>query len=176
MGFFLLPPLAQGKLQKKKFPVGIRSTDSVESNKIVSRGQSPCPSVCSGGNRSSSASSTDERSHNSDSTIKRSDDEESDFQIVKNKNKRVARRLQKSEEGEIGELYRLVDHHQNNDFRKLNSYLIKNNIPFHTYVIEEEREVIAVIKGISVKIETKDIKTDLKRQEYPVQAVHRMHR
>ncbi|GBP87078.1 Probable RNA-directed DNA polymerase from transposon BS [Eumeta japonica] len=62
------------------------------------------------------------------------------------------------------------------DFRKLNSYLIKNGITFHTYALEEERKVKAVIKGVPVEIETKDIKPDLERQEYPVQAVHRMHR
>ncbi|GBP16387.1 Nucleic-acid-binding protein from transposon X-element [Eumeta japonica] len=62
------------------------------------------------------------------------------------------------------------------DFRKLNSYLFKNGIPFHTYALEEERKVKAVIKGVLVEIETEDIKADLERQKYPVQAVHRMHR
>ncbi|GBP55031.1 hypothetical protein EVAR_46327_1 [Eumeta japonica] len=61
------------------------------------------------------------------------------------------------------------------DFRMLNSYLIKNNIPFHTYALEEERKMKTVIKGIPVEIETEDTKSDLERQEYPVQAVHRMH-
>ncbi|GBP59909.1 hypothetical protein EVAR_44585_1 [Eumeta japonica] len=62
------------------------------------------------------------------------------------------------------------------DFRKLNSYLIKNGIPFHTYAFEEERKVKAVLKGVPVEIKTEDIKADLVRQEYAVQAVHRMHR
>ncbi|GBP90606.1 hypothetical protein EVAR_63619_1 [Eumeta japonica] len=62
------------------------------------------------------------------------------------------------------------------DFRKLNSYLIKSDIPFHTYALEEERKVKAVLKGVPVEIDTEDIKADLVRQEYPVQAVHRMHR
>ncbi|GBP65912.1 hypothetical protein EVAR_89405_1 [Eumeta japonica] len=62
------------------------------------------------------------------------------------------------------------------DFGKLNSYLIKNGLPFHTYALEEERKVKPVIKGVPVEIETEDIKADLERQEYPVQAVHRMHR
>ncbi|GBP57231.1 hypothetical protein EVAR_82943_1 [Eumeta japonica] len=117
------------------------------------RGQSLCPSICSSGKRSSSAISSDEGSDNSDSSIKGSDDEESDFKIVKRKNKRVPRRL-----------------------RKLNSYSIKNGIPFHTYALEEDRKVKVIIKGIPVEIETEDIKADLERQKYPVQAVHRMHR
>ncbi|GBP67549.1 Nucleic-acid-binding protein from transposon X-element [Eumeta japonica] len=62
------------------------------------------------------------------------------------------------------------------DFRKLNSYLIKSGIPFHTYALEEERKVKAVLKGVPVEIDTEDIKADLVRQEYPVQVVHRMHR
>ncbi|GBP86552.1 Nucleic-acid-binding protein from transposon X-element [Eumeta japonica] len=63
------------------------------------------------------------------------------------------------------------------DFRKLNSYLIKSGIPFHTYALEEERKVKAVLKGVPVEIDTEDIKADLVRHEYPiVQVVHRMHR
>ncbi|GBP67641.1 hypothetical protein EVAR_98696_1 [Eumeta japonica] len=62
------------------------------------------------------------------------------------------------------------------DFRKLNSYLIKSGIPFHTYALEEGRKVKAVLKGVPVEIDTEDIKADLVRQEYPVQTVHRMHR
>ncbi|GBP22159.1 hypothetical protein EVAR_10669_1 [Eumeta japonica] len=47
------------------------------------------------------------------------------------------------------------------DFRKLNSYLIKSGIPFHTYALEEKRKVKAVLKGVPVEIETEDIKADL---------------
>ncbi|GBP06872.1 Nucleic-acid-binding protein from transposon X-element [Eumeta japonica] len=75
--------------------LGLRSSDSTNKNvNEDSRGQSPCPSLGSSGKRSSSALSSDEGLDNSDSTIKGSDDEE--FQIIKRKNKRVARRLRKS--------------------------------------------------------------------------------
>ncbi|GBP92499.1 Nucleic-acid-binding protein from transposon X-element [Eumeta japonica] len=62
------------------------------------------------------------------------------------------------------------------DFRNLNRYLIKNNLPFHTFALEEERKVKAVIKGIPVEIETQYVKEDLQRQGYPTVAVHKMHR
>ncbi|GBP67642.1 hypothetical protein EVAR_98697_1 [Eumeta japonica] len=70
------------------------STDNKNKHNVGGRGQSPCPSVCSSGKRSSSALSSNEESENSDSTVKGSDDD--DFQIVKRKNKRVARRLRKT--------------------------------------------------------------------------------
>ncbi|GBP44053.1 Nucleic-acid-binding protein from transposon X-element [Eumeta japonica] len=62
------------------------------------------------------------------------------------------------------------------DFRKLNKFLISNNIPFHTFALEEKRKVKVVIKGIPLEFETDDIKDDLINQGYPVLAVHRMHR
>ncbi|GBP03449.1 Probable RNA-directed DNA polymerase from transposon BS [Eumeta japonica] len=62
------------------------------------------------------------------------------------------------------------------DFRKINKYLISNNIPFHTFALEEERKSKAVIKGVPTEIETDDIKQDLEQQGYSVHAVHRMHR
>ncbi|GBP68076.1 Nucleic-acid-binding protein from transposon X-element [Eumeta japonica] len=62
------------------------------------------------------------------------------------------------------------------DFRKLNTFFIKSDLPFHTYALEEERKVKAVLKGIPLEFETEDIKLDLERQGYPVLAVHRMHR
>ncbi|GBP35464.1 hypothetical protein EVAR_19974_1 [Eumeta japonica] len=62
------------------------------------------------------------------------------------------------------------------NFRKLNSYLIKNNIPIHTFALEEERKIKAVIKGIPIEIETEAVKDNLERQTYPVTAVHRMNR
>ncbi|GBP62761.1 Nucleic-acid-binding protein from transposon X-element [Eumeta japonica] len=65
---------------------------------------------------------------------------------------------------------------QNPTLRKLNTLLIKSDLPFHTYALEEERKVKAVLKGTPFEFETKDIKLDLQRQGYPVLAVHRMHR
>ncbi|GBP67556.1 hypothetical protein EVAR_98609_1 [Eumeta japonica] len=50
------------------------------------------------------------------------------------------------------------------DFRKINKYLISNNIPFHTFALEEERKFKAVIKGVPTEIETDDIKHDLEQQ------------
>ncbi|GBP55026.1 Nucleic-acid-binding protein from transposon X-element [Eumeta japonica] len=62
------------------------------------------------------------------------------------------------------------------DFRSLNSLLIKSNIPFHTYALEEERKIKAVLRNIPLEISTDCIKSDLESQNYPVFAVHRMHR
>ncbi|GBP89455.1 Probable RNA-directed DNA polymerase from transposon BS [Eumeta japonica] len=61
-------------------------------------------------------------------------------------------------------------------FRKLNKYLIENNIQFHTYALDEERKLKVVIRGIPNDIETDDIKSDLYNQGYPVYAVHRIYR
>ncbi|GBP70964.1 Nucleic-acid-binding protein from transposon X-element [Eumeta japonica] len=62
------------------------------------------------------------------------------------------------------------------DFRKLNAFFVKSNIPFYTFTLEEEKpKVKAVIKGIPLELEIPDIKADLISQGYPVHAVHRMH-
>ncbi|GBP70183.1 RNA-directed DNA polymerase from mobile element jockey [Eumeta japonica] len=151
--------------------VGVRTHNQ---NNVGGRGQSPCPSIV-----------------DQTMTISKSS----------NENKRVARRLRKIssssqsndsamevEQTECSRLHINYNKAQNtrnginitmssiDDFRKLNSYLIKSDIPFHTYALEEERKVKAVLKGVPVEIDTEDIKADLVRQEYPVQAVHRMHR
>ncbi|GBP24879.1 hypothetical protein EVAR_14213_1 [Eumeta japonica] len=60
--------------------------------------------------------------------------------------------------------------------RKLNAFLIKSNIPFHTFALEEERKVKAVIKGIPLEFEISNIIDDPISQGYPVHAVHRMRR
>ncbi|GBP00194.1 Nucleic-acid-binding protein from transposon X-element [Eumeta japonica] len=62
------------------------------------------------------------------------------------------------------------------DFRSLNSLLIKSKFPFHTYALEEERKIKAVLRNIPLEIPTDCIKSDLEKQNYPVFAVHRMHR
>ncbi|GBP43659.1 hypothetical protein EVAR_30493_1 [Eumeta japonica] len=61
------------------------------------------------------------------------------------------------------------------DFRRLISLLIKSKLSIHTYALEEDHKVKAVLKGILLEFETEDIKIDLERQGYPVLAVHRMH-
>ncbi|GBP61901.1 hypothetical protein EVAR_41716_1 [Eumeta japonica] len=43
------------------------------------------------------------------------------------------------------------------DFRGLNNYLINNNIAFHTYPLDEERKVKAVIRGIPVEFTTSEV-------------------
>ncbi|GBP89487.1 Histone H2B.3 [Eumeta japonica] len=53
------------------------------------------------------------------------------------------------------------------DFRNLNRYLVQNNLPFHTFALEEERKVKAVIKGIPTELDVDYIKEDLDRQGYP---------
>ncbi|GBP88909.1 hypothetical protein EVAR_67380_1 [Eumeta japonica] len=60
------------------------------------------------------------------------------------------------------------------DFRKLNAFLINNNIPLHTFVLEEERKVKVVIKGIPREFETADIKDDLINQGHLVLAAREL--
>ncbi|GBP82979.1 hypothetical protein EVAR_39668_1 [Eumeta japonica] len=43
-----------------------------------------------------------------------------------------------------------------------------NNLPFHTFALEEERKVKAVIKGIPTELDVDYIKEDLDRQGYPL--------
>ncbi|GBP92954.1 Nucleic-acid-binding protein from transposon X-element [Eumeta japonica] len=62
------------------------------------------------------------------------------------------------------------------DFRSLNSLLMKSNFPFHTYALEEECKIKAVFRNIPLEIPTDCIKFDLENKNYPVFAVHRMHR
>ncbi|GBP67609.1 Nucleic-acid-binding protein from transposon X-element [Eumeta japonica] len=59
-------------------------------------------------------------------------------------------------------------------FRSLNKYLIDNKVKFHTYALEEERKLKAVIRGVPVDFDINDIKTDLLNQGFPVQSVHRL--
>ncbi|GBP86549.1 Nucleic-acid-binding protein from transposon X-element [Eumeta japonica] len=59
-------------------------------------------------------------------------------------------------------------------FRSLNKYLIDNKVKFHTYALEEERKLKAVIRGIPADFDTNDIKSDLISQGFPVQSVHRL--
>ncbi|GBP36447.1 Nucleic-acid-binding protein from transposon X-element [Eumeta japonica] len=59
-------------------------------------------------------------------------------------------------------------------FRSLNRYLVDSKVKFHTYALEEERKVKAVIRGIPADFNTDDIKSDLLNQGFPVQSVHRL--
>ncbi|GBP64427.1 Nucleic-acid-binding protein from transposon X-element [Eumeta japonica] len=120
----------------------------------------------------------------SDTAVKVSDEEEQEdlsFKVIQRKRKRVTRRLRKSSnesrDSDIDtEPWIRITAASIDDFRKLNTLLIKSDFPFHTYALEEERKVKAVLKGIPLEFETEDIKLDLERQGYPVLAVHRMHR
>ncbi|GBP88541.1 RNA-directed DNA polymerase from mobile element jockey [Eumeta japonica] len=53
-------------------------------------------------------------------------------------------------------------------------YLIDTKVKFHTYALEEERKLKAVIRGIPADFETDDIKSDFLEQGFPVQSVHRL--
>ncbi|GBP67638.1 hypothetical protein EVAR_98693_1 [Eumeta japonica] len=44
-------------------------------------------------------------------------------------------------------------------FRSLNKYLVDNKVQFHTYALEEERKIKAVIRGIPADFALDDIKT-----------------
>ncbi|GBP64387.1 Nucleic-acid-binding protein from transposon X-element [Eumeta japonica] len=61
-------------------------------------------------------------------------------------------------------------------FRSFNKYLVDNKVQFHTYALEEERKVKAVIRGIPADFALEDIKNDLCGQGFPVHSVHRMTR
>ncbi|GBP76832.1 Nucleic-acid-binding protein from transposon X-element [Eumeta japonica] len=61
-------------------------------------------------------------------------------------------------------------------FRSLNKYLVDNKVQFHTYALEEERKIKAVIRGIPADFALDDIKNDLCGQGFPVHSVHRMTR
>ncbi|GBP72328.1 Nucleic-acid-binding protein from transposon X-element [Eumeta japonica] len=62
------------------------------------------------------------------------------------------------------------------DFRKLNNYLINSNIPCHTFVLEEERKIKIVVKGVPTEIGSDEVKYNFQQQGYSVHAGHRMHR
>ncbi|KAA5621919.1 hypothetical protein F3H11_32070, partial [Pseudomonas aeruginosa] len=61
------------------------------------------------------------------------------------------------------------------DHRALSSYLRKERISFHTYTLQEERELRAVIRGIPKELDAELVKADLLEQGLPVNSVHRMH-
>ncbi|GBP59700.1 hypothetical protein EVAR_48668_1 [Eumeta japonica] len=132
--------------------------------------------------------------------------DEHTFQVIKRKHKKVARQLRKSSnksrvsnmdiepcKGKLAEhtyssaspvpsisQASTADHKQpriqNPTIRRLNSLLIKNNLPFHIYALKEERKVKAVLKGILLEFNTEDIEADLEKKGYSVLAVHGMHR
>ncbi|GBP85035.1 hypothetical protein EVAR_54188_1 [Eumeta japonica] len=61
------------------------------------------------------------------------------------------------------------------DFRSLSSFIIKNNLSFHIYVLEEELTIKAVLKNIPLEILTNSMKSGLENQDYSVFAGHRIH-
>ncbi|GBP42660.1 hypothetical protein EVAR_87211_1 [Eumeta japonica] len=61
------------------------------------------------------------------------------------------------------------------DFRKLNKFLFLNNIPFHTFALEEERKVKVLIKGIPLEFETDDINDDLDECVVYLESLRRNH-
>ncbi|GBP90494.1 Nucleic-acid-binding protein from transposon X-element [Eumeta japonica] len=59
-------------------------------------------------------------------------------------------------------------------FRSLNKYLVDFKIQFHTYALEEERKLKAVIRGIPTDFPVDEIQADLCGQGFPVHSVHRL--
>ncbi|GBP67632.1 Nucleic-acid-binding protein from transposon X-element [Eumeta japonica] len=59
-------------------------------------------------------------------------------------------------------------------FRSLNKYLVDSKVQFHTYALEEERKIKAVIRGIPTDFPVEEIQTDLRAQGFPVHSVHRL--
>ncbi|GBP27706.1 Nucleic-acid-binding protein from transposon X-element [Eumeta japonica] len=56
------------------------------------------------------------------------------------------------------------------------AYLIENKVKFHTYALDEERELKLVIRGVPEDIDTDHIKSDLINQGFPLFAVYRITR
>ncbi|KAA5635062.1 hypothetical protein F3G63_34165 [Pseudomonas aeruginosa] len=61
------------------------------------------------------------------------------------------------------------------DHRALSAYLRKENIGFHTYALQEDRELRVVIRGVPKELDIDYIKEDLTAQSLPLVSVHRMH-
>ncbi|GBP79850.1 hypothetical protein EVAR_89289_1 [Eumeta japonica] len=59
-------------------------------------------------------------------------------------------------------------------FRSLNKYLVDFKIQFHTYALEEEHKLKAVIRGIPTDFPVDEIQADLCGQGFPVHSVHRL--
>ncbi|GBP69707.1 hypothetical protein EVAR_79940_1 [Eumeta japonica] len=59
-------------------------------------------------------------------------------------------------------------------FRSLNKYFVDFKVQFHTYALEEERKLKAVIRGIPTDFPVDEIQADLCGQGFPVHSVHRL--
>ncbi|CAH0556540.1 unnamed protein product [Brassicogethes aeneus] len=62
-----------------------------------------------------------------------------------------------------------------NDYRAITKFLTENGEEYHTYQLPEERMVQAVIRGLPLEIDIKDIKNDLIEHNYHPSTVIRMH-
>ena len=62
------------------------------------------------------------------------------------------------------------------DHRELTSLLKVRNVSFHTYSLPEEAPTRVVIRRIPKEIPAEDILSDLRAQNVPVTAVHRLHK
>ncbi|CAH2099807.1 unnamed protein product [Euphydryas editha] len=59
--------------------------------------------------------------------------------------------------------------------RRLTSFLRMENISFHTYALDDEKQLRVVLRGIPKEIPISSITEDLKLQNLPVREVHRMY-
>ncbi|CAH2099939.1 unnamed protein product [Euphydryas editha] len=59
--------------------------------------------------------------------------------------------------------------------RRLTSFLRMENISFHTYALDDEKQLRVVLRGIPKEIPISSIMEDLKLQNLPVREVHRMY-
>lgn len=60
------------------------------------------------------------------------------------------------------------------DHRRLTAHLRETTIGYHSYALEDERQLRVVLKGIPKEIETETIFNDLSSQDLPIKAIHRM--
>ncbi|CAH2097931.1 unnamed protein product [Euphydryas editha] len=59
--------------------------------------------------------------------------------------------------------------------RRLTAFLRLEGISFHTYALEEEKQLRVVIRGVPKEIPVSSITEDLNRQNLPAREVHRMY-
>lgn len=61
-----------------------------------------------------------------------------------------------------------------NDFRLLTSHLDKSKIEYSTFQLQEEKELVVVIRGVNEALNDNEILQELENKKLPVRRIHRM--